>query len=365
MDVTIIAVRQMMSIQRKTRLLFDQRIRHFRSSAIFCQRVAKESEQTRLKQVEDEFRTYQIVGLKPKEQMKRVQRKRKQVLPPRYKQMKTDQDWTVVWPAAETFKWSVVPFPVRQGYVENLKENKGVIPEKYANAELMKIPNFLHLTPNHVKKHCAAIKDFCTPWPKGLETDAKCVNHFPLEVVSSDYLFSSPSVRDPRAHTVSVKVKLSSLGLDYHARDKLLRLVGDRYNANSDELTITSDRCPLKKQNYDYAMYLLTVLVHESWKKEPWETDKTEADMEKYIWETNKSKTNVLEFLQKIRMVDSKDKDAKISEQTMEESILKLDVVQEYKSAVSDIYNEGEDCDTLDKYKNSVLKMLNLKSSLP
>lgn len=32
--------------------------------------------------------------------------------------MKPDQDWTSVWPAAHTFKWSVVPFPVRQGFIE-------------------------------------------------------------------------------------------------------------------------------------------------------------------------------------------------------------------------------------------------------
>lgn len=32
--------------------------------------------------------------------------------------MPIDQDWTKVWPSAHTFKWSAVPFPVRQGYVE-------------------------------------------------------------------------------------------------------------------------------------------------------------------------------------------------------------------------------------------------------
>jgi len=35
---------------------------------------------------------------------------------------------------------------------------EGIAPGKYANAELMKIPNFLHLTPAHVKKHCEALK---------------------------------------------------------------------------------------------------------------------------------------------------------------------------------------------------------------
>ncbi len=38
-------------------------------------------------------------------------------VPPRYNTMPTDQDWTAVWPAAHSFKWATVPFPVRQGSV--------------------------------------------------------------------------------------------------------------------------------------------------------------------------------------------------------------------------------------------------------
>ena len=37
---------------------------------------------------------------------------------PRYMKMGTDQEWTNVWPTAHTFKWSVVPFPVRQGAIK-------------------------------------------------------------------------------------------------------------------------------------------------------------------------------------------------------------------------------------------------------
>lgn len=44
----------------------------------------------------------------------------------------------------------------------------------------------------------------------------------------------------------------------------VFRLVGDKYNAENDIVTIVTDRCPLKKQNYDYAMYLITALYHES-----------------------------------------------------------------------------------------------------
>ena len=43
-------------------------------------------------------------------------------------------------------------------FQQTVTENEGVIPSKYANAELMKIPNFLHLTPAHVQKQCAALK---------------------------------------------------------------------------------------------------------------------------------------------------------------------------------------------------------------
>jgi small subunit ribosomal protein S35 len=43
-----------------------------------------------------------------------------------------------------------------------------VTPGKYANIELMKIPNFLHLTPPVIKRQCQLLKPFCTKWPKGL-----------------------------------------------------------------------------------------------------------------------------------------------------------------------------------------------------
>ena len=78
--------------------------------------------------------------------------------------MKPDQDWPSVWPAARTFHPASVPLPLRQGVIQ---QKKLLPPEKYANTELMKIPNFLHLTPPAINRHCDAIKKFCTPWPKG------------------------------------------------------------------------------------------------------------------------------------------------------------------------------------------------------
>ena len=76
----------------------------------------------------------------------------------RANRMSVDQDWTQAWPTNAMFKQCAVPLPVRQGYVKNSAENYGLPPEKYGNCELIKIPNFLHLTPPHIKKHCDAIK---------------------------------------------------------------------------------------------------------------------------------------------------------------------------------------------------------------
>lgn len=173
--------------------------------------------------------------------------------------MAVDQDWGSVWPGPKTFHPAAVPLPIRQGYIE-----KGVIPDKFGNAELMKIPNFLHLTPPVVKRQCEALKKFCTPWPKALDSDEKCEKHFPIEVISSDYCHSSPTIRDPLARIVTLKIKVSHLNLNDRAKDKFRRLVGDKYDEETDILTLVTDRCPTKKQNYDYAMYLLTALYHES-----------------------------------------------------------------------------------------------------
>ncbi|XP_025099402.1 28S ribosomal protein S35, mitochondrial-like [Pomacea canaliculata] len=322
-----------------------------------------------LKQAEEEFRTFEIAGLKPKSESKRVLKKKRPVPPPRFQQMPTDQDWTNVWPAATTFKWSVVPLPVRQGLVQTITENDGVTPSKYANAELMKIPNFLHLTPAHVKKHCTALREFCTEWPKGLETDENCRKHFPVEVESSDYIFSGPSIRDPRARTVTVKIHLDDLKLDYHAKDKFLRLVGDRYNKETDEVVFTTDRCPVKKQNFDYAMYLLTAVYHESWKREKWEDEKSEEDMERYFWDISKSRKTLVSLLQTIKSIDKKSSAPEhlklqyLPDDVSEDSLVAQKEVKQYRDAVSDMLNGSEDEESLQRYGNSVRKLLNIKGN--
>lgn len=266
--------------------------------------------------------------------------------------MDVNQDWSIAWPTASTFKWSVVPFPVRQGFVENLSENGGIVPAKYANAELMKIPNFFHLAPAHIKKQCDALKQFCTEWPAGLD-ETQVAAHFPVEVTTTDYCYAGPSVRDPRARVVRVKVKTAGLSLDSAAEEKLQRLAGTRYDGATKILTLVVDRCPLRKQNYDYAMYLLTALYHESVKVESWESEKTVNDLLSYSWESSQSKATCLSLLQTISKQASANED----------ELLRSDTVVEYARAVENLHNQPETVSNLNAYKESVLKLLKLNAS--
>lgn len=58
------------------------------------------------------------------------------------------------------------------------------------------------------KLWCAKLNptEFCTAWPAGLETTTKQEKHFPVTVSKSSYLHSSPTVRDPKARIVTLKV---------------------------------------------------------------------------------------------------------------------------------------------------------------
>uniref|UniRef100_A0A8C7E7Y5 Mitochondrial ribosomal protein S35 n=3 Tax=Nothoprocta TaxID=8806 RepID=A0A8C7E7Y5_NOTPE len=272
-------------------------------------------------------------------------------VPPRTERMAVDQDWSSVYPTAASFKPASVPLPIRMGY----PVKRGVPPPKEGNLELIKIPNFLHLTPPAIRKHCAALKDFCTEWPSALDSDEKCEQHFPIEIETVDYVSAGTSIRNPKARVVTLKVKLSNLNLDDHAKKKIIKLVGERYCKDTDMLTITTDRCPLRRQNYDYGIHLLTVLYHESWKTEIWESEKTEEDMEEYIWENSRSQRNALDTLLRIKASEN------ITNVTKEE-LLASEIVKNYKNSVVALKNEGETENNMSQYKESVKKLLNIQA---
>ncbi|RWS27465.1 28S ribosomal protein S35-like protein [Leptotrombidium deliense] len=272
-------------------------------------------------------------------------------IPPRYKRMPVNQDWNSVWPSQRMFSPSVVPLPL---YMGRVYDDDGPVtvgrylprPSKFANPELMKIPNFLHLAPPTIKKHCEALKKFCTKWPETLKTDEDCDKHFPVEVITSDYCHASPNIRDERARNITIKLKLSSLDLDYHAKDKLKRILNDRYDKNTDLITITADRCPLKGQNIDYAKYLLTACYFESWKTEAWEADKEQSDWESFFWDKSLSKQNLVSYLKNL------------SPDIKEEEILEKPEVKSYSQTVSNLFDKQENDALWEEYKGSVEKLL-------
>lgn len=247
--------------------------------------------------------------------------------------MSPDQDWPNVWPGPRTFHPAVVPLPIRQGV-----NTQGAAPDKYVNLELMKIPNFLHLTPKAIERHCNAIKQFCTPWPENLNTEEEMEQHFPVEIITSDYCHSSPSIRDPSARIVSLKLKLSVLNLNEHARDKFLRLVGPRYDPKTDVITITTDSCPRRYQNYDYAHYLITALYYEAWKFEEWEKDRVDEDHEKFVYEKRGSKLRVEGmFSYNNRKIPDTRQYAEAIENYMNDDVEKAENIERYKEAVVEL----------------------------
>lgn len=303
-------------------------------------RSTQQEPDTRNHADDEEFRVLNFKQVKA-QRFTRRKMGRVEVPPPRSQQMATDQDWGAVWPGPKTFVPATVPLQLRQGYISKKHQ---VPPGKFANAELMKIPNFLHLTPPVIKQQCEALKQFCTPWPKGLETEEKMKQHYPVDYIASDYCHALPTIRNPLSRIVTIQLKVDTLKLNKHAKDKFLRLVGERYNPDTDVLTLVTDRCPLKKQNYDYAMYLLTALYHESNMVEPWEDTKTEADMEYYDFQRNVSKVSAEAILSWGKAEGEAHQEAPAS----------------YGTTVEQLFNDGENEYNLQKYKEQTVQLLGL-----
>uniref|UniRef100_A0AC34FNH0 Ribosomal protein S24/S35 mitochondrial conserved domain-containing protein n=1 Tax=Panagrolaimus sp. ES5 TaxID=591445 RepID=A0AC34FNH0_9BILA len=198
---------------------------------------------------------------------------------PRAEEMSPDQDWPTVWPAAATYRSSVVPLPIRMGSRKHPEKRAPF--KRVGNLELLKIPNFLHLTPEHIKRHCEAIK--------------------------------RTSLRDPRARTNTIEVKLNSFGFNEHDKEKFRHLVGNRYNEEKDTVTIVTDRCYTRKQNRDYADFLLTALYFESKKLESWEEQKLRDDSIKVEFAGSKIEKRIIELVEKVaKSAAAEDDDTKI-----------------------------------------------------
>lgn len=144
------------------------------------------------------------------------------------------------------------------------------------------------------------ILEFCTPFPKELINNPELVEeYFPITVKYSDYLHQGTSLRDPRARINTIEMKSAAFGFDKLSKDKFHHLVSGRYNEETDKLTIVTDRCFTRKQNREYADFLLTALYFESKKREKWEELKQREDNLKVEFEGSRVQNRILNFVQK------------------------------------------------------------------
>ncbi|KAK5982381.1 Mitochondrial Ribosomal Protein Small [Trichostrongylus colubriformis] len=278
---------------------------------------------------------------------------------PRSEEMSTDQDWTAVWPAARSFASSVVPLPVRMGTRPNPEKRAPF--KKQGNLELVKIPNFLHLTPAAIEKHCNAIKKFCTEFPPELLSDQDLANsEFPLRISYNTYVHQGINIRDNRSRVVTLQVKVSALSLSPRAREKLVRLATNCYEEKSDMLTIITDRCHTRKQNLDYAFYLLTAIFHEANKVEPWEALKERADSLKVEFEGSETQKKLISVLKQVISHDNLESPLK-SRVKSEDQLSSDPGVKEFAQMWNTYVNSEETPEATREYAKSIKSLFGIK----
>lgn len=90
-------------------------------------------------------------------------------------------------------------------------------------------------------------------------------------------------------------------------------------------------------------------------KTEQWEDDKTEDDIDEYIWENSASQKNALDTLLRIRVAEQ-------TEGGSREELLSSETVQDYRKSVVQLKSEGETEKNLSEYKNCVKRLLNINA---
>ncbi|EDV20498.1 uncharacterized protein TRIADDRAFT_31814 [Trichoplax adhaerens] len=165
-----------------------------------------------------------------------------------------EDDLSQILTTSNVYNAALFDLPIRMG--RPIKPE--VLPPRAAgNIELLKIPNFFHLTPQKVRRDTDALKALCNAWPSKIKRR-------PIRIYSRNYLYAGPSVAHPKSHFVKLEVNINDLPLNESARKRLMALAGNYYDAETNLLTLVGNKCPTRKQNREYVMYLLTALILES-----------------------------------------------------------------------------------------------------
>lgn len=189
--------------------------------------------------------------------------------------------------------------------------------------------------------------------------------HFPITYKYSDFVHQGTSLRDIRARVVTQSVRLADLGLEAAGRDKFRRLVRLRYDEAADTFTLVTDRCYTRKQNREYAEYLLTVLYHESKKTEDWEKLKERLDSWKLEFEGSPGE-------QRVKHIPGLSKDGTAGAPDSEQLLRQFaGTWEKYRNSVSDPCADPgpplqkETPESARRYGQSVRQLLGLPKLLP
>lgn len=146
-----------------------------------------------------------------------------------------------------------------------------------------------------------------------MEDESLADSEFPLRISYNTYVHQGVNIRDNRSRVITMQVKLSALSLSPRAREKFIRLATNRYDEKTDMVTVITDRCHTRKQNLDYAFYLLTAIFHEANKVEPWEVLKERADSLKVEFEGSETQKKLISMLKHVVSHDKLDSPVKAS----------------------------------------------------
>ena len=75
---------------------------------------------------------------------------------------------------------------------------------------------------------------------------------------------------------------------------------------------------------------------------EEWESEMTEEDSSHFEWEKSRSKNNIMNTLSKEQLENN-------------------EKIQDYKNNLTKVFEEGDSLTNMNAYKDSVIKLLNLK----
>uniref|UniRef100_A0A914BZR5 Ribosomal protein S24/S35 mitochondrial conserved domain-containing protein n=1 Tax=Acrobeloides nanus TaxID=290746 RepID=A0A914BZR5_9BILA len=283
-----------------------------------------------------------------------------------------EMDWPSHWPTAKTYNAQVCPLPIRREY----QKHPGLVTPRdgFNNTEMLKIPNFLHLTPTAIKRHCEAIKEFFTPFPESIKKQKKAFRdeYFPITMKYSDFVHQSNSIRDCRSRTVTLIMSDVTFNLkDVRERTKFRQLAGNRWNEQTKTLSFVVDRCYTRKQNQDYIDFLITALYSETKKEASWEKLKTRADTLNIDFQGSSTEdrlVNILAGIQK-RSAEKEQKPVAFSpvlseiekdEKITKEVLRKHPKVKQYSRAWEKYMNKTETPETVRQYAKSIRRLLGI-----